>query len=169
MPRRTLILTLLALVALPASAEAGNTRAVWATVNICDTEAHPDSVGVRASMPGNRSRQTMHMRFSAQYLRSDGRWGRIGGNAVSPWRSVGRASRFTTREYGFTFKFDPPAAGRTFTVRGVVNFQWRVRKKRNGRVRSVVVRRERAITEAQEQPVDQSDPEGFSAASCELR
>ena len=33
----------------PASA----TRHLWATVNVCDTAAHPDMMGVRGRMPGH--------------------------------------------------------------------------------------------------------------------
>ena len=161
-------LALLALI--PASAPAATSRAVWATVNICDTEANPNAVGIRASMPGNDSRrQTMHMRFRAQYLRPDGTWAPIAGRSTSGFRFVGRARRFVRREAGHTFRLDPPAAGQTFTVRGVVDFQWRVRRRRNGQVRSIVVRRARAVTERRSRPVREADPPGFSADRCEVR
>ena len=59
-----LLLTLT--LALPAPAAAGDAD-LWATINICDTEAYPNVLGVRASMPGNRTRQKMWMRFRATY------------------------------------------------------------------------------------------------------
>src|ERR1700761_2564183 len=41
---------------------------LWATVDICDTVAHPDQMGVIASMPGDgKRRQRMYMRFRAQF------------------------------------------------------------------------------------------------------
>ena len=158
------------LVALPAAADAATSRAVWATVNICDTERHPDSVGIRGSMPGNDSRrQTMHMRFRVQYLREDGTWGPIAGRNSTGFRFVGWARNFVRREAGHTFKLDPPPEGETFTVRGVVDFQWRVRRRRNGEVRSIVVRRARAVTARRSGRVREADPPGFSADRCEVR
>jgi hypothetical protein len=170
MRRRAIPLAAAAVLALPAVAEAGTTRAVWATVNICDTEAHPDAVGVRGSMPGNDSRrQTMHMRFRVQYLRDDGTWGPIAGRSATSFSYVGRAYRFVRREFGHTFNLSPPVEGQPYTVRGVVDFQWRVRRRRGGEVRSVVVRRARAVTERRSRPVRDADPPGFSAARCEIR
>jgi hypothetical protein len=44
-----------------------DTPELWATVNICDTANNPDSMGIRASMPGNATDQRMWMRFTAEY------------------------------------------------------------------------------------------------------
>jgi hypothetical protein len=167
MRRIVLLMAIPLALALPGAAGAGSSKAVWSTVNICDTEAYPDSVGVRGSMPGNGSRQTMHMRFRVQYLRDDGTWGLTDGG-ITGWKSVGSA-RFVRREHGFTFRFEPLPEGESRTLRGVVNFQWRARRKRGGRVRSVVVRRARAVTEARTHPVREGDPPGYSAERCELR
>jgi hypothetical protein len=157
-------------VLLPGSAAAATSRAVWATVNVCDTEAHPDSVGIRASMPGNDSRrQTMHMRLRVQYLLPDGTWTPIAGRSTTGFRRVGRARNFVHREFGHTFRLDPPPEGETVTVRGVADFQWRVRRRRRGQVRSVVVRRARAVTQTRSEPVDEADPPGYSADRCEIR
>ena len=38
--------------ALAVAAPAGAASNLWATVNVCDTPAHPGQVGLRASMPG---------------------------------------------------------------------------------------------------------------------
>jgi hypothetical protein len=169
LPAISFALALPALLLLAPAGGAGTTtsKAVWSTVNICDTEAYPDSVGVRGSMPGNGSRQTMHMRFRVQYLRDDGTWALTDGG-LTGWKSVGSA-RFVRREHGYTFKFDPLPEGETRTLRGVINFQLRARKKRGGRVRSVVVRRARAVSEARTEPVREADPPGYSAAHCELQ
>ena len=40
-------------------ARASSTPPLWATVNICDTATSPDSMGVRAGMPGNASGEGM--------------------------------------------------------------------------------------------------------------
>ena len=170
MKARVLVLGLLILPAFPAFAPGATSRGVWATVNICDTEAHPDGVGIRASMPGNENRrQTMHMRFRAQYLREDGTWAPIAGRNSTGFRFVGWARNFVRREAGHTFVLDPPIDGQVFSVRGVVDFQWRVRRRRNGEVRSIVVRRARAVTERRSRPVREADPPGFSADRCEVR
>ncbi|MGH2821969.1 MAG: hypothetical protein ACRDLY_02925 [Thermoleophilaceae bacterium] len=106
-------------------ATASSTSRLWATVNICDTAGAPNSMGVRAGMPGNASRQRMFMRFSAEYwsrLRQD--WAPVAGSGVSPWVYAGPA-RYERRQAGWTFVFVPPPAGVTFTMRAQVKFQWR--------------------------------------------
>src|SRR5436190_17983632 len=72
-PRMTLRSTLaalacLALVPATAGARTADQRALWATVNVCDTLRHPDVIGIRGSMPGvDNHRETMWMRFRVQY------------------------------------------------------------------------------------------------------
>jgi hypothetical protein len=109
---------------------------LWATVNRCDTPSSPNQMGVRASMPGNGLRQRMYMRFRAQYW--DGAaeaWRPVSGVGVSPWRYAGSA-RYRSSQAGWTFEFDQPASGRTYTLRGVVEYQWRgMKRKRSKRAR----------------------------------
>jgi hypothetical protein len=107
---------------------AAASRLLWATVNRCDTPSSPNQMGVRASMPGNGLRQRMYMRFRAQYW--DGAteaWRPVSGDGVSPWRYAGSA-RHRSSQAGWTFEFDQPAAGSTYTLRGVVDYQWRALK-----------------------------------------
>ena len=66
---------LLALLAAPAEAADKRERSVyrspllWATVNVCDTEANPDTIGIRASIPGSGVRgERMFLRFQVQYF-----------------------------------------------------------------------------------------------------
>jgi hypothetical protein len=106
-------------------ARASSTPELWATVNICDTPDAPDSMGIRASMPGNGSAQRMYMRFSAQYWsRSRQDWAPVAGTGVSPWVFAGSAE-YDRRQAGWTFKFAAPPAGVTFTMRSLVEFEWR--------------------------------------------
>jgi hypothetical protein len=106
-------------------AAASDTPELWATVNICDTAKAPDSMGVRASMPGNGTRQRMFMRFSAEYWsRSRQAWTPVAGTGVSPWVFAGSAE-YERRQAGWTFHFSPPPAGVTFTMRANVEFEWR--------------------------------------------
>ena len=87
-----LIVTLIVVLALPALALTSHSGDLWATINICDTEAYPNVLGVRASMPGNGTRQTMWMRFQASYYdRGTETWRWVGGSSSSPWLKVGDA------------------------------------------------------------------------------
>ena len=155
---------LLALVfPVPAGAAKGDAKYLWATVNSCDTAAAPDTVGVRASIPGNGTRQKLYMRFEAQWF--DRRTNRfVASGSSSRWIHVGSA-RFRSTQSGFSFAFGQPPAGTEFTLRGLVNFEWRGRRKGRG----VVVRRETRITRAGIAGVEGGDPPGTSVASCVIR
>jgi hypothetical protein len=142
---------------------------LWATVNICDTVGHPNQMGVRASMPGDGKRHRMWMRFHAQFYKAKTRqWFDVKGNGVSPWQYVGR-SRVKSQQAGYTFSFAAPTAGNAFVLRGVVDFQWRAKRRtKSGRVRTVVVRTLHANTKG-EHPSDGADPPGYSSGTCEIR
>lgn len=106
-------------------ARASGTPELWATVNICDTADAADSMGVRASMPGNGSDQRMYMRVTAEYWsRARQAWTPVGGSGVSPWVYAGSAE-YARRQAGWTFAFAAPPQGVTFTMRAQVEFQWR--------------------------------------------
>ena len=155
------ILVLLLALALPAPAVASHARELWATVNICDTERNPNVLGVRASMPGNGTKQTMWMRFRASYFdRATERWRDVGGTSRSPWIKVGDA-RFRSRQAGRKFRIDPPAPITSYVVRGVVDYQWRSPK---GRVK----RRARQKTLSGHPTGSHGDPRGYSAGVCEI-
>lgn len=133
---------------------------LWATVNVCDTRAHPDELGIRASMPGLRRRAVMLMRFRVQYFATaDSEWHDFAANprTDSGWLRVGRQRRGTV-ESGFSVRFLPPADGGAHHLRGVVAFRW----KRAG----LVVRRERELTEAGHRSSTGADPPSYSAATC---
>ena len=170
---RTLILSA-ALAALAASLASPAVAArvsphFWATVNICDTARHPDQMGVRGSMPGNGTSQRMYMRFRAQfYDRGRRAWRPVAGRFGSTsWRYAGSA-RFRSRQHGHTFEFSLEP-GETFTLRGVVDFEWRARRRRGGRVRTVVVKRGTRITQSGIRGVDFADPPRYSRARCQIR
>jgi hypothetical protein len=152
---------------LGAPAPASHRGDLWATVNICDTADFPNTIGIRASMPGNsrRPRQRMYVQFRAQWFsRTEQRWHNLSG-ARSRWIRLGSA-RFESRQDGFTFEFDPPA-GSSFVLRGVAYFKWRDRRHRGGRVRWVTVRKERENTK-RGHPSSSGDPAGYSDGLCEI-
>jgi hypothetical protein len=123
-------------------------------------------MGVRASMPGNGTRQRMFMRFHAQFYNpTNKRWFDVQGTGISDWVFAGPA-RFKLRQAGYTFSFMPPKNGGAFVLRGVVDFQWRAKQRtKSGHLRTVVVRTLHANTKG-EHPSDGADPPGYSSGTC---
>jgi hypothetical protein len=143
-------------------------KAPWATVNVCDTAGKRSSVGIRAGMPGNGTRQRMYMRFQLQWFqRSERRYADTG--APSKWVPAGSA-RFRAAQRGFTFAgIADPEPGERFKLRGKVSFQWRaLRPVRKGakRKREVVVKRATRVTRGGLKGVDGGRPRGRSDAAC---
>ena len=153
---RPILLTGLVLLATAATPAAVAERDLWATVNVCDTAAHPDEIGVRASMPGPASATGLYVRFRVQYQdAANGRWRHVSG-ADSKWRRVGRG-RGRPVESGWSFQL---SGGKPQLVRGVARFQWR----RGGHV----VRRARRYTAAGHRSTRGADPPAFSATTCRI-
>jgi hypothetical protein len=148
---------LVALVAAGPAADAKKTsrKNLWSTVNICDTQKHPNQLGIRGRMPGDGRDEKMWMRFIVQYMHS-GKWVRVKTGGVSPWRKAGSAL-FTYSETGWTFRFDSLAPGEGYTMRGLVKFEWR----KHGNV----LRRRHAYTSAHH-PTGFGDPKRYSKATC---
>jgi hypothetical protein len=149
------LVALLALALLPASAHAKRQGQLWATVNVCDTAKRPDTIGIRASMPGVPRGARLQMRFRVQY-QARGSWHDVN-DADSGWRGVGVA-RGSAVEYGWSFSFARPA--KPVTLRGVVRVRWR----RGG----AVVRQAELTTEAGHRSSAGADPPSYSAATCVL-
>jgi hypothetical protein len=167
-PRVTIAVLAAAVALAPAAAFARpadsiyQNKRVWATINICDTVGHPDSIGIRGSMPGSGDRdEDMFMRFQVQYYTaSDGTWHNLGEGADSGFVEVGSA-KYRTRQSGRTITITPPRPGSDpYLLRGVVTFEWR----EDGEV----VRRARKRTTANHPGTKGSDPVGFSAATCTI-
>ena len=157
-------LAAVALLLAPASASAATpverSPDLWATVNICDTVAHPNKIGIRGSMPGLGRPATLYMRFQVHYLaKADGKWHTIVQKDDPGYVKVGKARR-SVLEGGRTITVPPPADGGAHTLRGAVTFAW----KRKGRT----VKRIREITEAGHRSTKGADPSGFSAAICQI-
>lgn len=131
---------------------------LWATVDICNSPRHPDTIGIRGSMPGDgRAQDVMYMRFLVQSLdASTGEWADIGRSADSGFVRVGSAAE--TRQAGRTFEFKPTAS--SYSLRGLVEFQWH----HAGRTAYVTTR----VTMAHHTSVAGAEPKDFSAATCAL-
>jgi hypothetical protein len=160
MPLRvSAVLALTLALVLPATADARRASHLWATVNVCNTAKKPNTVGIRARMPGDGTRRRMWMRFRTQfYSDADLAWKYVTSGGRSPWIEVGSAL-FAFKETGYEFTFDPPGAGQSFLFRGVVEFQWRRGRK--------VIRRTRKFTEAGHRTRG-ADPKNFTAARCRI-
>ena len=161
-------------------------RPFWATVNICDTKDSPNALGVRTSVPGNGSNQRIFARYTAQWWSgAKQKWLTVGGSGVTDWVLLGGAD-MATRQAGWTFRFVQPAAGTTYVMRGVVEFQWRdpalakrqaARRTRARRAhnrtrrahraqRAAVVQTRTLLTKTGMKHVQGGDPAGLSKAMC---
>jgi hypothetical protein len=134
---------------------AAATKNLWATVNICDTQNHPNAIGIRARAPGDGSKENIWMRFFVQYQKN-GAWTNVKKGGSSAWRKIGTAE-FKWREGGVTFPFDlKPGDG--YLMRGLVKIEWRLHGN--------VLRRAQGYTSANHHAAGGGDPKGYSAATC---
>ena len=153
--RIALVVAALALLVAPGAASARES-ALWATVNVCDTAKQPDTIGIRAAMPGTPKGARLSMRFRVQYRDDDGDWVDVE-NADSGWRTVGSA-RGVPVESGWSFSFARPSE--PVVLRGVVRF-----RSRRG---DTLPRQGEVATEAGHRSSAGADPPGYSAATCAL-
>jgi hypothetical protein len=166
-------------------------RPFWSTVNICDTSASPNALGIRTSVPGNGSDERIWARYTAQWWSSAAQeWKTVGGSGVSDWVYMGSAD-MSARQAGWTFRFVQPPTGTTYVMRGVVEVKWRddvsaarharharyarlarlvrgARRSRKARraQRAAVVRQRTLLTATGMQGVQGGDPAGTSKAMC---
>jgi hypothetical protein len=131
----------------------------WATVNVCDTEAHQNEIGIRGSMPGLARRTRMFMRFRVQYRDAEGRWRTVRSGADSGWQKIASGRR-GEHDAGWTFEFEPRPSGGAWELRGAVSYQWR----RAGRV----VLRDRRLTEEGHPGTAGAEPPDFSDDTCAI-
>jgi len=133
-------------------------RLLWSTIDVCNATDQPDTIGVRGSMPGDHNvHDTMYMRFRLQYMNTTTKtWVDLTKGAAAAYTNVGTGA--SARQAGRSFQLNPVAGQPAFTLRGVVNFEWR----HNGAVVAQVSR----TTSAGRVSLAGSDPEGFSAATC---
>lgn len=168
LPALALCLALLA----PAAADARKRDPdLWVTVNRCDGANSSDRMGVRASLPGNGTRQRMYVRLRAQYFDDvNQRWRNVSGvGGRSSWIKLGDAS-VRARQAGFTFAFAPPAPGSQYVLRGIADFQYRRFEGRKGRKPKVtVVKRLRGHSRKGIKHVPGGDPPKKSSSICVIK
>ena len=137
-----------------------NSRLLWSTIDVCNPTDQPDTIGVRGSMPGDgQAHDTMYMRFRLQYMNTTTKtWTDL---ARPPPRAMRASAPAPPQAPGRAQLPAQPGPGQpAFTLRGVVNFQWR-----HGR--SIVAQGSRP-TSAGRESLAGSDPAGFSTATCLL-
>jgi hypothetical protein len=158
-PLKAIAPVLLAAAFAPGSMHAlEHSRALWATVDVCNPSDQPNTIGIRGSMPGDgRSGDTMYMRFRVQYQEpSSKRWVNVAHGADSGFVKVGSAR--IARQAGQSFRF--ATGSQAFTMRGYVSFQWR----RGATVLGTIAR----PTGAGHRSLAGADPKNYSAAICKL-
>ncbi len=162
---RRLVPLLLAVLLAPALAAAkGETqhrlsasRALWATVNFCNSAHHRNALGVRVSMPGTfaNGKELMYARLQVQYYSTARRtrgWHDAPAGGTR-WFLLGNA-RQSSRQAGMTFHYAPEG----FRFRARADFQWRFR----GRARY----RASEYTSAGHRDAAGAEPRGHSRATC---
>ncbi len=122
MARRWTLLALSAALAAAAAppahgAATDQLTSTWANVNICE----PTQLGARAQLAGDGSKDSMRVRFTAEWLSPDG-WVPIRGKATSPWQDAGSAE-FTWGQAGWTFDLSVPATGESYQLRAVADMK----------------------------------------------
>jgi hypothetical protein len=132
---------------------------LWATVDVCNTPAYPNTIGIRGSMPGTAdAHELMYMSFRVEYRGAAGRWHYLPGAGGSRFVLVGDGSA-VVRQAGRDFEIAPRPAT-SYVLRGVAIFEWRLQ----GRTIATQVRATRAGHTA----AAGADPPGFSAARCRI-
>ncbi len=144
----------------PSAAERAlyRSRALWATVDVCNPKDKPDTLGIRGSMPSDGHKgDTIYMRFRVQYEEaSNKKWVDVAKGADSGFQPVHTAG--AASQAGRNFQLVPTSGA--FTLRGVVSFQWR----HGARVVYATTR----PTTAGHESLAGADPKGFSAAMCTI-
>jgi hypothetical protein len=130
---------------------------LWATIDVCDPEDEPNTVGIRGSMPGDgKSNQKMYMSFRLQYLNAKKQWVDVASGASASFVAVGSGA--AARQGGTTFDLKPVNGQPPVTLRGVVDFEWRHGK-------TVVLSATRTSTVGHKSLAG-ADPANFSAETC---
>jgi len=110
-------------------------------------------------MPGSRASERLFMRLRVQYLdAATNRWRYVGAKADSGFIGVG-SGKARRRQGGRNFTVRPPERG-DYTLRGIVDFQWR----RGTRV----VKRAQRQTRRGHPGTPGADPARFSAETCRV-
>jgi hypothetical protein len=134
-------------------ARAEHSSQLWATINICNTKAHPDTVGIRGQIPALGFAAAMTMQVRLQYYTTATGTFKPLAHSETPLSAGTAASGL--RQEGVSFKVSPPAI-----LNATVMFSWKIGNRLLGSTTRT--------TRANIKRVQQGDPAGFSAASCRI-
>ena len=132
---------------------AERSRSLWATVNICDTKRHPDTIGIRGQMPSLDVGANLSMDVQINYWSfSESKF--VPDPGVSKTVALGDPPNRLIQG-GVNFRFAPPVV-----LSGTVTFEWKVAGKVVGRAVRFTGR---------DANVEGGDPPGYSAPDCEMK
>ena len=138
-----------------AIARAEKTTTLWATVNICDTRAYPNVLGIRGQMPSLGFPAWLSMQIGLRYY-SATRKRFVTDPGTAKTIRLGRSTH-GLQQGGATYTFK----GATPVLQASVRFIWR----RSGRLLGSTA----ALTTAGHPSADYGSPPRFSAATCRIR
>lgn len=130
-------------------------KTLWATVNICDTRADPNVLGVRGQMPSLGFASWMSMQIHLTYY-NRAKKTFVSAPATTKTIRLGRSAH-GLQQGGATYTFKGP----TPVLRASVSFIWR----RSGRTLGTT----QMVTTDGHPGADFGSPPRFSAASCRIR
>ncbi|HEY3725926.1 MAG TPA: hypothetical protein VGL51_02055 [Solirubrobacteraceae bacterium] len=133
---------------------AKRSASLWATVNICDTKRHPNTLGIRAQMPALGFPSWLSFQIQLNYY-SASKHRFVPISKGSMLIRLGRSSH-GLQQAGASFSFTP----HTGLLNANVNFIWR----RSGRLLGQTRRR----TTAGHPNADFGNPPHFSAKQCRI-
>jgi hypothetical protein len=164
--RASTVAVLLALVALPGAASARgpsaaairaavrsaeSSKLLWATVNICNTKRHPDTIGIRGQAPSLPFASAMSMRIGVDYW--NGTKFAPDPHAIKVLQLGDPVNRLI--QSGANFTFHPPVV-----LSGTIEFEWKLAGK--------VIGRATRLTGHGDKHVAGGDPPGYSTATCRI-
>jgi hypothetical protein len=131
---------------------------LWTTIDVCQSSASGDVVGLRGSMPGSgNANEQMYMIFRLQYRATKHKWSFLPGTD-SGLVDAGSAE-FRVRQAGLDYRL-APSPGSKRVLRGRVTVQWRLG--------ATVVHSARMTTTAGHSASAGANPPGFSVADCAI-
>ena len=132
---------------------AESSAGLWATINICDTANHPNTVGIRAQMPALGFATSLQMVIKLGYYSTgSANFKPVPNSTVT--LNLGQAS-VGYHQDGVNFMIKPPA-----TLNASVKFIWR-----SG---STVLGSTTRTTSSGRKGVQQGDPAGYSTDVCRI-
>jgi hypothetical protein len=134
---------------------AERSKRLWATINVCDTRKHPNTIGIRGEAPALGFPATISISLGVDFWSKTDKRYEPDPNAQRVIK-VGPISH-GIHQRGVTFRFAP----HTGRLRGTATFSW----KRHGKVLGTAKR----VTTSSHHDADFGDPSGFSAATCMIK